>query len=80
MPAMDHHLLEDLLPLRGQSNAELRELGRLPYPMVRHKGDKGSQQVSWDAALDLIADRIRQATPDRLGFYITSRGTVNETY
>lgn len=80
MPAMDHHLLEDLSLLRARSNAELRELGRLPYPMVRHKGDQGFQRVSWDEALDLIADRIRQTTPDRLGFYITSRGTVNETY
>lgn len=80
MPAMDDHLLEDLSNLNGKSNADLRELGRLPYPMVRHSREKGFRRVSWDEALELIADRIRSAQPDRLGFYITSRGTVNETY
>jgi molybdopterin-dependent oxidoreductase alpha subunit len=80
MPAMDYHLLEDLSQLKGKSNAELREFGRLPYPMVRHKGDKGFRRITWDEALELIADRIRSSTPDRSGFYITSRGTVNETY
>jgi molybdopterin-dependent oxidoreductase alpha subunit len=80
MPAMDYHLLEDLSQLKGKSNAELRELGRLPYPMVRHQGDQGFRRISWDEALGLIADRIRSSTPDRSGFYITSRGTVNETY
>ncbi len=36
--------------------------------------------MSWDEALEVIASRIRATTPDRLSFYITSRGTVNETY
>jgi molybdopterin-dependent oxidoreductase alpha subunit len=80
MPAMDYHLLEDLSNLKDKSNADLRELGRLPYPMVRHRGEKGFRRVSWDEALELIADRIRSSQPDRSGFYITSRGTVNETY
>jgi hypothetical protein len=42
---------------------ELRELGRLAYPMVRRKGEPGFTRVSWDDALDLIADRIRATTP-----------------
>ena len=40
----------------------------------------GSRQVSWDEALDLIADRIRATTPDRLAVYLTARGITNETY
>jgi molybdopterin-dependent oxidoreductase alpha subunit len=80
MAAMDWHLLEDVAPLRQRSGAELRDLGRLPYPMVRHRGDKGFRRIPWAEALELMADRIRATTPDRLGFYVTSRGTVNETY
>src|SRR6185369_3007909 len=38
------------------------------------------QPLSWDAALDLIAGRIRATTPDRLAFYLTSRGMPNESY
>jgi molybdopterin-dependent oxidoreductase alpha subunit len=80
MPAFDHQRLADVAPLQNQKSAELREMGRLPYPMLRRKGDKGFQRISWDAALELICDRIRQTDPNRLGVYVTSRGTVNETY
>jgi molybdopterin-dependent oxidoreductase alpha subunit len=80
MPAFDPRVLEDVSQLKGNSSAELRDMGRLPYPMLRQRGDKGFHQVSWDEAMDAIASRIRATTPDRLSFYITSRGTVNETY
>ena len=73
-------LLTDVSALRGMSGSELRGLGRLPSPMVRRRGEPGFHRVSWDAALDLISERIRATTPDRLGFYLTSRGTPNETY
>jgi molybdopterin-dependent oxidoreductase alpha subunit len=115
MPAFDPAILSDISQLKGKRSAELRDLGRLPYPMIRQRGEKGFKRVSWDEALDLISDRIRsagdsdlapreveppgprsqvqpgnektEALPlgarcggDRLSFYITSRGTVNETY
>src|SRR5678816_3871921 len=37
MPAFDEKILSDVSPLQKLSNAELRELGRLPYPMLREK-------------------------------------------
>lgn len=80
MPALDPALLADVAPLRRMKSAELRELGRLPYPMIRRKGDKGFRRISWDEALDLTAERIQASTPDRIAFYLTGRGTVNETY
>ena len=80
MPALDPMLLRDVSGLRGKSSADLRELGRLPYPMARRRGDKGFERVSWDVALGLIADKIKATTPDRLGFYLTSRGEPNENY
>lgn len=80
MPAFDPALLKDISPLQTLRSAELRDLGRLPYPMIRQRGDKGFRRVSWDEALEVIANQIRATTPNRLSFYITSRGTVNETY
>ncbi len=80
MPAFDPALLADATGLRGRSSAELRAIGRLPRPMVRRAGDPGFSPISWDDALDLAAERIRAAGPDRLGAYLTSRGTANETY
>jgi molybdopterin-dependent oxidoreductase alpha subunit len=80
MPAMDPRLLADVGALRHKSSAELRDLGRLPYPMIRRAGDPGFQRLSWDEAMAVIADRIRATTPSRLGFYLTSRGQPNENY
>jgi len=81
MPMMPWQRLENDLPaLRELSSTQLRNLGRLPYPMVRHKGEAGFRRVSWDEALDLIGTRLRATTPERMAFYLTSRGLTNEVY
>lgn len=82
-PSMDHDVLADVERVRTLSSRELRELGRLAHPMRRRRGQPGFTRVSWDEALDAIADRVgaaRQADGDRLGFFLTSRGITNETY
>ncbi|HTG15287.1 MAG TPA: FdhF/YdeP family oxidoreductase, partial [Blastocatellia bacterium] len=60
--------------------AELRGLGRLPYPMIRRRGERGFERVSWDTAIRTVAERIATTTTERLAFYVTSRGLTNETY
>jgi molybdopterin-dependent oxidoreductase alpha subunit len=80
MGALDPSVLADVEPLRALSGKELRDLGRLPYPMVRRTGERGFRRVIWDDALDLVADRLRAAGPDRFGVYLTARGLTNETY
>jgi molybdopterin-dependent oxidoreductase alpha subunit len=80
MGALDHSLLADVAPLQRLRNRELRELGRLAHPMVRRAGEPGFIRVTWDEALDLVAERIRATTPDRIALYLTARGLTNETY
>jgi len=80
MPALDTRVLEDVSRLKGKRGDELRRLGRLPYPMVRRKGEPGFHRVTWDEALDLTASRIRATSPGRIGAYLTSRGMPNEAY
>lgn len=80
MPALDHDLLRNVGPLRRMANHELRQLGRLAFPMRRRRGEGGFLRVSWDEAYALLGDRIRTSTPDRLAFFLTSRGITNETY
>ncbi len=80
MGALDVSVLADAEPLRRQSSRDLRHLGRLPYPMVRRRGDRGFRRVSWADALETIAAKIRSVNPDRLAFYVTSRGITNEVY
>src|SRR6267378_4054453 len=80
MGPLDIRVLEDVETLRAVSSRELRELGRLPYPMLRRRGDPGFHRISWDDALSIAARRIRTATPDRIAFFVTSRGMTNESY
>ncbi|MEV3977789.1 FdhF/YdeP family oxidoreductase [Nonomuraea sp. NPDC003560] len=77
MPALDVSLLRDVSGLAGRKSAELRELGRLPYPMLRRAGEPGFTRVTWDEALRVAAERLRGA---RFGTYLTSRGVPNENY
>ena len=51
--------LADVAALDEVQGRELRELGRLAHPMVRHRGDRGFRRVSWDDALDWSRPRIR---------------------
>jgi molybdopterin-dependent oxidoreductase alpha subunit len=80
MPALDPAVLADVKQLRALDGAALRDLGRLPYPMVRRKGEPGFTRVSWDEALDLVAARIRRADPEAFALYLTARGITNEVY
>jgi molybdopterin-dependent oxidoreductase alpha subunit len=80
MPALDVNQLGDANSLARMSAAELRELGRLPYPMIRRQGERGFTRLSWYGAIELIANHFGRADPHRLAFYLTSRGLTNETY
>lgn len=80
MPAMDWRVLEDIKPLLDQRERDLRRLGRLAVPMVRHRGEKGFRRVTWDEAIATIAERLRRTDPRGLAWYLTSRGLTNEAY
>ena len=81
MPPFNSTILQDVSLLKNKTEKQLRHLGRLAEPMIRHKGDKGFQPISWQQALELIAERIKKIEDRKhLAFYMTSRGAVNETY
>lgn len=80
MPELDHDRLNDIASLEKLSNAELRQLGRLAYPMLREKSGRSFHRVSWDEAYERIARRIRSLPPHRFAFFLTSRGITNEVY
>jgi molybdopterin-dependent oxidoreductase alpha subunit len=80
MPALDVERLADANALAQMAAAELRELGRLPYPMVRRPGEHGFTRVGWNEAIDLAAQRAARTDPQRMAFYLTSRGLTNEAY
>jgi len=79
-PAFDHSVLSDISWLRKRTGTELRDMGRLAYPMRRKRGEKGFTRITWDEALDAVGLGIRAAGGDRTAIYLTSRGLTNESY
>jgi molybdopterin-dependent oxidoreductase alpha subunit len=80
MPALAVERLTDAGSLSRMSSTDLRELGRLPFPMLRLRGERGFTRISWGRAIELIAHRMIRTDPRRIAFYMTSRGLTNETY
>src|SRR5438552_3520859 len=80
MPAMKPEVWQDIARLRRMSNSELHQLGRVSQPLIRRNGDPGFRAISWDEAYRTIADAFHATTPERIGFFVTSRGITNETY
>jgi anaerobic selenocysteine-containing dehydrogenase len=72
--------LADLPALRALRNEDLHPLGRIPYPMLHRAGSDKLHRLSWDEALGIVAEELRDVQGERMGFYATSRGLVNETY
>jgi molybdopterin-dependent oxidoreductase alpha subunit len=80
MGSIDERQLGDLHALRALPNAALHRLGRLPYPMIHRAGSDTMHRLSWDEALGIVGEALHDVPGERLGFFATSRGLVNETY
>lgn len=80
MPAMPADALADVNALRKLDSKALRDLGRLPFPVMRFRGEKGFKRVSWEQAMHYLAKKVKATSPERLAFFLTSRGLLNETY
>lgn len=80
MPAFADDAIADVSRLRQLTNEELQKLGRVPYPYIWKKGERGFRRISWDDALDAAANIIKKTPPERFGFFATSRGITNEAY
>jgi len=79
-PALDPERLRNVAALERLSSRELRDLGRLPEPMLRRKGDAGFRVIGWDEAYAVAVEKIKAADPRRFAVYMTSRGILNEHY
>lgn len=81
VPAMKEEIVHaDINELRKYSSAQLRELGRIPYPLIRRPGENRFSRITWDEAMDMIAEKMKKLDPKQYGFYLTSRGITNESY
>lgn len=71
--SLRHHTLPALAPadvidierLRRMTRRELHALGRIPYPFVYRRGDRGFTRISWDHALGIAGAALRETPPHR---------------
>ena len=63
--------------LRGQTDHWLGRQGRLTTPMYLREGSAVYEPVTWEFALDLLADTLRSIAPEEAVFYTSGR-TSNE--
>ncbi|MBM7583805.1 molybdopterin-dependent oxidoreductase alpha subunit [Bacillus pakistanensis] len=80
MSSIDPTHFEDIASLSKLSSTELRKLGRIPFPLSRKKGENKFTRISWDEALNRIAEKISKINAKQLAFYLTARGITNEVY
>lgn len=77
--------LGDLERLRRLDEAALRALGRLPWPLLWQRGERGFRRIPWSEALAICGrfgrgEDGRRLPPARWAFFSTSRGVCNEAY
>jgi molybdopterin-dependent oxidoreductase alpha subunit len=57
------------------SPRELEHRGRLTQPMLHRRGENFYQPISWEDALQRIADKLRQTSPDETFWYTSGRSS-----
>jgi molybdopterin-dependent oxidoreductase alpha subunit len=80
MAALDMVVMSDVERLQRMAPERLRSLGRLAYPMIRRKGERGFSRIDWDEALSVTCKSIHDTAPHQMAFFATSRGLTNEVY
>ena len=61
--------------LRAFSPRQMEMAGRLVFPIYAGPNDKQYRQISWDEALQLLADKLKAAGPTRSFFYASGRSS-----
>ena len=78
-PWKEHPINEGTNCPKGKNAYEyLYSEERLTTPLVRKNGDL--KEASWDEALDLVASKLKEATPEGFGFIASCRNSNEDFY
>jgi formate dehydrogenase major subunit len=65
-------------PKGKNAHAYIYSEDRLKMPLVRKNG--ALQETSWEEALDLVASKLKEATPENFGFIASCRNSNEDAY
>ena len=85
LPVKGHPISEGKLCVKGWNAHDfVHHPERLQTPFIRDQKGGSLREASWDEALDLIAQRMKQITaesgPDAIGFLASAKCTNEENY
>lgn len=66
--------------VKGATLLETLDCNRATVPLYRPSLSEDFQPVSWDQALDLIVERIRQTSPERIAIYGSGQLLTEDYY
>ncbi|HCO22952.1 MAG TPA: histidine kinase, partial [Gimesia maris] len=73
--AADFFAKHNIDQLRSFNSRKLEYSGRLTEPLLLSPGEKHYKPISWDAAFDLVVDRLKAAGPERTFYYASGRSS-----
>jgi molybdopterin-dependent oxidoreductase alpha subunit len=80
MSACSEAEVADISRLRKMSAVELKNLGRLSFPLLYRPKQRGFSRVSWEKAIDIVANKWKEVSGSRQAYLARSSGLTNETY
>jgi molybdopterin-dependent oxidoreductase alpha subunit len=65
----------DIQALRKLTPKQAEDAGRLIYPIMYRAGSERYQPISWDSAMELTANALKNCVPDKAAFYASGRSS-----
>src|SRR5262249_43897680 len=72
---LDFFERNDLSALGKLTPKEAEDAGRLIYPVMLSPGGTHYQPVNWDTAIEIAANALKEANPERAAFYASGRSS-----
>ncbi len=59
---------------------KVMDVGRVPAPLYRENKDDEFKEISWEEAINIIAEKLSKNSPDENYFYISGQLTTEDSY
>ncbi len=59
---------------------KVMDIGRVPAPLYRENKKDEFRQITWEEALNIIAEKLKENQPDENYFYISGQLTTEDSY
>ncbi len=76
----EHTATKGDLCLKPVPLPKVMDIGRVPAPLYRENKKDDFKEITWEKAIEIIAQKIKENTPDENYFYISGQLTTEDSY